>query len=218
MSDSDDDMPQLSAETLTALQEFYSEQEMKQKQIVAMQSGEIVEGIGIIDEDWQLSQFWYDEETATSLAHEALRVAGNSGRIACLSSPTLYQKLRELKPATCTAVLFEYDRRFEIYSTDFVFYDYKSPLEFPDSIEFQSFDIVIADPPFLSEECLKKTAETVKFLTKDKVILCTGAVMEEVASEVLGVHLCEFKPKHTRNLANEFRCFANYQTGLENTT
>jgi 16S rRNA G966 N2-methylase RsmD len=93
--------------------------------------------------------------------------------IACISAPTAYQKIRETKPISCTVKCLEYDRRFAIYAEDFQFYDYKEPLNLP--LEWkQNFDVVIADPPFLSEECLCKTAVTAKYLTKDKIILCTG--------------------------------------------
>lgn len=37
-----------------------------------------------------------------------------------------------------------------------------------------SFDLVIVDPPFLSEECLTKSLQTTKSLTRKHVILCTG--------------------------------------------
>lgn len=37
-----------------------------------------------------------------------------------------------------------------------------------------SFDLVVVDPPFLSEECLTKSLQTTKSLTKQYVILCTG--------------------------------------------
>ena len=37
-----------------------------------------------------------------------------------------------------------------------------------------SFDVVVADPPFLNEDCLTKTAQTIRLLAKNKVILCTG--------------------------------------------
>ena len=60
-----------------------------------------------------------------------------------------------------------------MFGEDFQFYDYKEPLDLPLDLK-QSFDIVIADPPFLSEECLCKTAVTVKFLAKEKILLCTG--------------------------------------------
>lgn len=39
------------------------------------------------------------------------------------------------------------------------------------------FDLVIADPPFLSEECLTKTTETIKFLSKKNIVLCTGNIL-----------------------------------------
>jgi 16S rRNA G966 N2-methylase RsmD len=94
-------------------------------------------------------------------------------RIVCLSSPTAYKKIREIKPNTVTVKCLEYDTRFHIYGEDFVFYDYKEPLKFPEEWK-KSFDIVIADPPFLSEECLCNTAVSIKYLAQDKIILCTG--------------------------------------------
>lgn len=69
--------------------------------------------------------------------------------------------------------LFEFDKRFAIYGEDFVSYDYNAPLDIPQNFGGK-FDVVVADPPFLSEECLTKTAITVKFLAKHKIILCTG--------------------------------------------
>lgn len=39
--------------------------------------------------------------------------------------------------------------------------------------------------------------------------------MEEEAARLLGVRMCKFIPQHTRNLANEFRCYVNYDSGLD---
>lgn len=71
------------------------------------------------------------------------------------------------------AQLFEYDTRFSVYGDDFTFYDYRSPLEIPKDLG-SSFEVVVADPPFLSEECLTKTALTMRYLSKGPLILCTG--------------------------------------------
>jgi len=120
-------------------------------------------------------------------------------------------KLKEIRPPSCVLTLLEYDRRFECHS-DFVFYDYKEPLELPDCLQANSFDVVVVDPPFLSEECLTKAATTTKYLAKDKVILCTGAVMEDKAQQVLNATPCNFVPKHANNLANEFYCYLNYKS------
>lgn len=38
--------------------------------------------------------------------------------------------------------------------------------------------------------------------------------MEEEAARLLGVTPCSFLPTHRRVLANEFRCYANYDSGL----
>ncbi|XP_017403679.1 EEF1A lysine methyltransferase 1 [Cebus imitator] len=211
MSDlEDDETPQLSAHALAALQEFYAE---KKQQIDPGKDDKY--NIGIIEENWQLSQFWYSQETALRLAQEATAAVGEGGRIACVSAPSVYQKLREMCREDFSVYIFEYDKRFAMYGEEFIFYDYNNPLDLPERIAAHSFDIVIADPPYLSEECLRKTSETIKYLTQGKILLCTGAVMEEQAAELLGVKMCTFIPKHTRNLANEFRCYVNYDSGLD---
>ncbi|XP_078246169.1 EEF1A lysine methyltransferase 1 isoform X2 [Pogona vitticeps] len=136
-------------------------------------------------------------------------------RIACISAPSVYQKLKEQNSKDFSTCLLEYDRRFSVYGAEYVFYDYNNPLDLPANLVAHSFDIVLADPPYLSEECLSKTAETIKYLTKGKILLCTGSIMEEYAAKYLGVKMCTFIPKHTRNLANEFRCYVNYDSGLD---
>lgn len=47
----------------------------------------------IFKEDWQLSQFWYDEETAKIMSEELLSRA-NGGMIACISAPTVFLYLK----------------------------------------------------------------------------------------------------------------------------
>uniref|UniRef100_A0A672HQC0 EEF1A lysine methyltransferase 1 n=1 Tax=Salarias fasciatus TaxID=181472 RepID=A0A672HQC0_SALFA len=196
MSDGDDDgVPTLSAHTLAALQEFYSETRTGLDRSV-QPSDQFA--VGAVEEDWRMSQFWYSDETAARLAEEVVREAGEGGRIACVMS----------------AAVLEYDRRFAAYGEDFVYYDYNRPLSLPAGVAPRSFDVVLADPPYLSEECLSKVAETIQHLSRGKVLLCTGAIMEKLAGELLGVTMCSFLPKHNRNLSNEFRCFVNYPSRL----
>lgn len=110
--------------------------------------------------------------------------------MACISCPTLFKALHYyLKEAKSWSdidnfdeliekidiKLFEYDKRFEIYGDDFYFYDYNNPLDFNSSLE-KYFDMVISDPPYLSQDCHIKTGMTVRKITKDdfKLIVCTG--------------------------------------------
>lgn len=158
-----------------------------------------------------------------------------------MSAPSVYQKLKQGVvdgSERVTAIVFEFDRRFSTYGEDFIFYDYNKPLSLPESVEPHSFDVVLADPPYLSEECLSKVAETIKYLSRGKVLLCTGekrglpdlslhvfsvrtnrcsvtgAIMENLAKDLLDVKMCSFEPHHNRNLSNEFRCFVNYPSSL----
>merc|ERR1719379_991436 len=97
--DDDDDIPQLSSNALAALQEFLQErqaqeQEEEEEQIAAAAGSFSTEKeLRHVTEDWQLSQFWYTDATAASLAKEALTAAGDRGRVACVSCPTLYKAI-----------------------------------------------------------------------------------------------------------------------------
>ncbi|XP_043470889.1 EEF1A lysine methyltransferase 1-like isoform X2 [Leptopilina heterotoma] len=105
--------------------------------------------------------------------------------------------------------IFEFDKRFSAFGSDFIYYDYNEPLNFPSQLK-ENYDLVITDPPFLSEECFTKTASTIKSIAKEKIIVCTGAIMEEHVEKLLNLKKCEFLPKHKNNLANEFFCYANF--------
>lgn len=60
-----------------------------------------------------------------------------------------------------------------MFGKDFIQYDFNWPLKLSQELQ-RRFDIVVADPPYLTEECLSKTVQTIKYLAKDKVLLCTG--------------------------------------------
>ena len=117
-------------------------------------------------------------------------------------------------PNSDNLFLFEFDTRFDVYGRQFIHYDYSKPLEFRLADELKgSVDMIVVDPPFLSEECLTKTLQTVRHLLKKdgKVVLCTGLVMSKIAKED-GLELTTFYPGHQNGLSNDFRCYVNYQS------
>ncbi|KAL5210126.1 hypothetical protein ABZP36_005749 [Zizania latifolia] len=207
----EDDRPQLSAAAAEALREFLLEQRRD--------GGEGDEGGGgveLVAEDWRLSQFWYDERTARALAEEVVRLVSLAGpasaaSVACVACPTLYAYLKTSNPDV-PAQLLEYDERFGQYGGDFTFYDYNQPEELPPAMQ-HAYRIVVADPPYLSKECLEKVAKTASFLAHPEgsfLLLLTGEVQKDRAFELLNVRPCGFKPQHSNKLGNEFRLFTNY--------
>lgn len=205
----EDDPPLLSSQALEALKEFLSEQN------AARGGGEDEdeeEQVKLVSEDWRLSQFWYDRETAQTISDEIRILAeATSSPVACIACPTLYTYLKKNDP-NFSAQLLEYDKRFEQYGNDFTFYDYNQPEELPPALK-HTFQVVVADPPYLSKECLEKVAQTISFLAhpqKAYLLLLTGEIQKERAAHLLNLHPCGFRPQHSNKLGNEFRLYTNY--------
>lgn len=207
--DDDEERPQLSAAAAGALREFLEEQR-RQERDEGEKGGK---GVELVAEDWRLSQFWYDERTALELSEEVARLASGlaDAAVACVACPTLYAYLRKSSPDV-PAQLLEYDERFGQYGDDFTFYDYNQPEALPPAMK-HAYRIVVADPPYLSQECLEKVAKTVSFLAQPEgsfLLLLTGEVQKDRALELLNVRPCGFKPQHSNKLGNVFRLFTNY--------
>jgi hypothetical protein len=210
----DDERPMLSAQALEALRELLNEQH---RTVIGDDGAAGKDEVALLSEDWRLSQFWYDRETAETVSKEVLALSSelDSPSVACLACPTLFAYLKKID-GDMSVKLLEFDKRFELYGSDFTFYDYNQPEELPSSLK-QAYQIVVADPPYLSQECLEKVAQTISFLMKpgqkSYLLLLTGAVQSERASELLGLRPCGFRPHHTSKLGNEFRLFTNYDPG-----
>ncbi|RKP01725.1 hypothetical protein CXG81DRAFT_2531, partial [Caulochytrium protostelioides] len=172
--------------------------------------------MSLFREDWQLSQFWYDDATADQLAREAIAQCPPGGRIGCISSPSAFvgfERQPESDPAHahfCRATVFEIDERFAVFGDRFVRYDFNRPRAVPPALVGQ-FDVLVVDPPFLSEACWTQTAETVRLLSHaaTKWIINTGEVMTAFV-EGLGTTKCAWRPRHSNALSNPFCCYTNF--------
>uniref|UniRef100_A0A182IVJ4 Protein-lysine N-methyltransferase n=1 Tax=Anopheles atroparvus TaxID=41427 RepID=A0A182IVJ4_ANOAO len=207
----DDDDCLLPADTMLILQQFLQEKALKERSDDAG-----LEADGCFEENWQLSQFWYNESTKQKLALIVKILRENSMKtekhfkVALLSAPSAYKHVYAVHE---DVILFEYDERFAKYGDKFRKYDYNEACNPEYMEEFRNeFNLIIADPPFLSEECIQKIGVIIKKIAKQdaKVVLCSGAVVQDWAKEHLDVHVCNFRPEHERNLGNEFRSYANF--------
>ncbi|CDK30017.1 unnamed protein product [Kuraishia capsulata CBS 1993] len=225
----------LSAHALAALQEFKDEEQdriakFNKMSMIAQESFDLqqreanaVPEVTIDDfkEDWQLSQFWYSDETAEILARELLAGATEDTTICIVSAPSVYAALKKFPPAeipTKHIYLLEYDMRFKVLagSQHFDYYDYNKPLEFRTDLK-GACDRILVDPPFLEKDCQVKASLTARALLrpnspKNSVIVCTGERMKDVIAKVYPTtKFTTFTPEHKNGLSNEFGCYASFE-------
>ena len=96
-TEDDDDPPTLSLHTLAALKEFLQQQQPITDQTAQTdgEGSETGEKVALIAEDWRLSQFWYDQLTAETVANEVHALLSNPSSLAiCIACPTLYAYIK----------------------------------------------------------------------------------------------------------------------------
>ncbi|KAH7253459.1 putative N6-adenine methyltransferase-domain-containing protein [Fusarium redolens] len=245
MSFDDEEPISLSSHALAALAEFHAEKDAHEKTFEKLRTGAAPRagaGLGVVEpededpiaedaddqplsmaaftEDWNESQFWFLDETASALADQLLDGASSSSTIGVVSTPSVFIALKnrlrfwpiEDRP---NLVLFEHDHRFSVFP-EFVFYDFQRPLQLPAHLK-GSLDSVIIDPPFFSNDCQTKFALTGRWLVKPKsprVIVCTGERMATIVDKLyrsLGVYATTFEPAHA-GLSNHYYCYANFES------
>ena len=208
-------MAQLSPETLAALMEFYQEQNKPKEKDE--------DGYDKIEEDWELSQFWYKKETADNI----INLIGNYAKknkkenIALLCAPSLYRAFLRNKDKldNLNFSLFEYDKRFAIFGDDYNFYDLNQPLEI-DKKHHKIYDIIVADPPFLNKDTIKKVAESMRLLGNNesmKIFITGLQVQESVIEEFPELKLqSNIKIEHDKQrLQNPFGFFCAFDLEKE---
>ena len=204
-------LSQLAPETLAALMEFYEEKNINIKE----------DNYDKIDEDWELSQFWYTKETADNIIKLIANYAEKNKKvnIALLCTPSLYRAYLRNKNQmeNLNVALFEFDERFSIFKDAFNFYDLNKPLDI-DKIHNKKYDIIVADPPFLNEETIHKVSETMRLISNENgiKIFITGIQVEDsIIKEFPELKLTNIKIEHDKKrLQNPFGFF--WAIDLEN--
>ena len=197
-------LSQLAPETLAALMEFYEEKNINIKE----------DNYDKIDEDWELSQFWYTKETADNIIKLIANYAEKNKKvnIALLCTPSLYRAYLRNKNQmeNLNVALFEFDERFSIFKDAFNFYDLNKPLDI-DKIHNKKYDIIVADPPFLNEETIHKVSETMRLISNENgiKIFITGIQVEDsIIKEFPELKLTNIKIEHDKKrLQNPFGFF-----------
>lgn len=95
----DDDPLVLSSQALAALQEFLADQNKTDTITPPPSTVDGGDKVELVTEDWRLSQFWYEPETAETVAEEVVTLSSrfSNCRVACIACPTLYVYLKVIQ-------------------------------------------------------------------------------------------------------------------------
>ncbi|KAL7482434.1 hypothetical protein ACHAW6_008109 [Cyclotella cf. meneghiniana] len=157
-----------------------------------------------------LNQYWYSKMTIDTLCdavRESALISGGN-RVAFLSTPSLFFSLSREERESCA--LFDFDTSWGTCS-GYYHYDYNDPENIQESCRGQ-FDLVVIDPPFISQCVWKQYAITTKLLLKGNASHVMTTTVDENA--VLMAALFDCKPTLFRpsipHLVYQYSVFVNF--------
>ena len=166
----------------------------------------------LIKENSDYNQYWYSDNTVNTIVMELELV--KPVRVACVSTPSVFLAAVE---AGIPCDLFEFDTCIGNLSwagkgsNKFVQYDFRSTDM--DQLYWGAYDVVVADPPFITSDVIECYARHIKQLLMPggKVIFSSTA---ENGPNLKALFLLDFKPARFKpsipNLVYQYELFVNY--------
>lgn len=153
------------------------------------------------------NQYWYSAYTIQALVKE---IEANTSRAAFLSTPSVYYSLTKGSECRTNSYVFDFDDQWA-KDPHFVKYDFNKPEDLPAEL-LHTFDCVVIDPPFITEEVWEKYATAAKALLKEggKVVCSTVAENEAIMQRLLGAKPVAFKPS-IPHLVYQYNFFLNFE-------
>lgn len=183
-------------------------------------------------ENSNLNQYWYSKTTIDTLCN-AIREScdiSDGKRVAFLSTPSLFFSMTEEERESCalfdvsTAVfligfticsfssLYQFDTSWSTCQ-GYHFYDYNKPTSIPDSRKKQ-FDLVVIDPPFITQSVWELYAIAAKLLLKSDTSHVIATTVDENADLMMSLFHCKpalFRPS-IPHLVYQYSVYANFES------
>ena len=160
-------------------------------------------------ENADFNQYWFSEKTIQFILNQ-IQKNNAGGRIGLIATPSIFFSL----PADTQekSYLFDIDdvliskhKNGRKYDFNWTNYDEKfSDLK-------NSFDFIVIDPPFITEEAWSKFASFAKYLANDKCKILVSSIAENDGQlkRLLNLDIKNFKPS-IPHLVYQYNFFANY--------
>lgn len=177
-----------------------------------------------VKENEALNQYWYSKQTVDSMLAELFLLAQSSDhtlKVAFLSTPSLYFCLESAwkqhsngsgTTMPIEPILFDFDASLGLtIPNSFHQYDFRKPEALPEGM-LKSFDCVVIDPPFITEEVWRAYATTSDLLLSENRKLFIGTSVLENASllqSLFQANPTPFQPS-IPTLVYQYTLFANF--------
>ena len=155
-----------------------------------------------------LNQYWYSDHTIKVMVEE---VMANATKACFLSTPSIYFSLPKKSEVRKQSWLFDLDDQWANLPNYFK-YDFNFPEQIPKELH-GTFDYVVIDPPFITEEVWEKYSEATKLLLspQGKVLLTTIQENAPMLDRLLDVKPREFAPS-IPHLVYQYALYTNYES------
>ena len=162
----------------------------------------------ITPENSDFNQYWYSEKTIEFLLNQVNKYGKE--KIGLIATPSIFFSLS--KEMQEKSYLFDIDDKLISKHKNGVKYDFNDgdyETKFPQLKN--SFDFLVIDPPFISEDAWTKFANFAKYLANDKCKILASSIAEndEKLKRLLNLDIKAFKPS-IPHLVYQYNIFANY--------
>ena len=159
-------------------------------------------------ENGDYNQYWFSEKTIEFFVNQVNKY-GNE-KIGFIATPSIFFSLS--KEIQNKSYLFDIDEKLTKKHPNGKRYDFNESNyeeKFPDLKH--SFDYLVIDPPFITEEAWTKFSNFALYLSNDKckIIACSIAENKDKLKNLLNLEMKNFQPS-IPHLVYQYNIFANY--------
>jgi len=161
-------------------------------------------------EDESMNQYWFSEKTIEFLVKQ---VEKHGKKVAFVSTPSIFFSVSKEFQDNC--YLFDYDKAFMKKHKNALFFDFN---DFTDIPPDNTFDFIVVDPPFITEDAWTKYSNFVKQIAikndKDeitsKILVSSISENDKMLKKLLNLTPRKYKPS-IPHLVYQYNFFSNYE-------
>jgi len=161
-------------------------------------------------EDQSMNQYWFSEKTIEFIVKQ---VEKHGKKIAFVSTPSTFFSVSKEFQDNC--YLFDYDKAFMKKHKNALFFDFN---DFSTIQPDNTFDFIVIDPPFITEDVWTKFSNFVQLLAiknenneiVSKILASSISENDKMLKKLLNLDAKKYKPS-IPHLVYQYNFYSNYE-------